>query len=388
MSDSEAPKTPTPQEEEDPELEEIRNKYQALLKRRAQAIFVNAHLQNKAAEYYRRKKTAESQTNFKSKDNNADDNDAGEAVNENNQEQRYVKYIDKLKNIKIDLKTLNSDITKQYEETKNTKTSSQQVVFEAWNSLVELYRAIASQAISSRTGKGIPLTDIDFLIRNLEKKESEVSSQRLDHIKMTNKLKKKEMQLKQREELADGLHLIDFEQLKIENQTYNEKIEERNEELMKLHQKITNTVQVLTHYKEKLQFMESESLIQSNKLKVIETEVVQCRDSLTKHKQNRDKLRTEFHKLQQNAGLLGSIGAANNAGHKKSLVLLKDFEERQDETLKLEGDIEDFRKKHGELTLDIKVYEKKIEKVRQATNITAVGTSSGSSTAVGVTAMS
>jgi len=29
--------------------------------------------------------------------------------------------------------------------------------------------------------------------------------------------------------LADGLHLIDFEQLKIENQTYNEKIEERNE---------------------------------------------------------------------------------------------------------------------------------------------------------------
>ena len=31
------------------------------------------------------------------------------------------------------------------------------------------------------------------------------------------------------EELGDGLHLIDFEQLKIENQTYNEKIEERNE---------------------------------------------------------------------------------------------------------------------------------------------------------------
>lgn len=31
------------------------------------------------------------------------------------------------------------------------------------------------------------------------------------------------------EELAEGLHMIDFEQLKIENQTYNEKIEERNE---------------------------------------------------------------------------------------------------------------------------------------------------------------
>lgn len=57
------------------------------------------------------------------------------------------------------------------------------------------------------------------------------------------------------EKLKDGLHLIDFEQLKIENQTFNEKIEERNEELMKLRKKINNTVLVLTHLKEKLQFV-------------------------------------------------------------------------------------------------------------------------------------
>jgi hypothetical protein len=56
------------------------------------------------------------------------------------------------------------------------------------------------------------------------------------------------------EELAEGLHLIDFEQLKIENQTCNEKIEERNEELLKLRKKITTVVQVLTHVKEKAQF--------------------------------------------------------------------------------------------------------------------------------------
>lgn len=43
---------------------------------------------------------------------------------------------------------------------------------------------------------------------------------------------------------AEGLHLIDFEQLKIENQSLNEKIEERNEELLKLRKKTTMTVQV------------------------------------------------------------------------------------------------------------------------------------------------
>lgn len=39
------------------------------------------------------------------------------------------------------------------------------------------------------------------------------------------------------------LHLIDFEQLKIENQTINEKIEERNEELVRLRKKNTTMVQ-------------------------------------------------------------------------------------------------------------------------------------------------
>jgi hypothetical protein len=36
-------------------------------------------------------------------------------------------------------------------------------------------------------------------------------------------------------------------------QSLNEKIEERNEELLKLRKKITTTVQILTHIREKLQ---------------------------------------------------------------------------------------------------------------------------------------
>lgn len=65
--------------------------------------------------------------------------------------------------------------------------------------------------------------------------------------------------LKKKEELAEGLHLIDFEQLKIENQTLNEKIEERNEELHKLKKKNTTTIQILTHTREKLGFVQTEN---------------------------------------------------------------------------------------------------------------------------------
>lgn len=63
-----------------------------------------------------------------------------------------------------------------------------------------------------------------------------------------------------KEEFVEDLHLIDFEQMKIENQSYNnEKIEERNKEFLKLCKKITSTVQVLAHLKEKLQFVQMEN---------------------------------------------------------------------------------------------------------------------------------
>lgn len=65
---------------------------------------------------------------------------------------------------------------------------------------------------------------------------------RLEILRLRNQLTKNQKTLKKKDELAEGLHLIDFEQLKIENQTLNEKIEERNEDLHKLKKKNTNTV--------------------------------------------------------------------------------------------------------------------------------------------------
>ena len=53
-----------------------------------------------------------------------------------------------------------------------------------------------------------------------------------------------------------GLHLIDFEQLRINNVDLNEKVEERKDEILKLKKKVTSTVEVLTHVKEKLQFLQ------------------------------------------------------------------------------------------------------------------------------------
>ena len=77
----------------------------------------------------------------------------------------------------------------------------------------------------SRTGKKIPAEFIKQKEQAEFQKDEEVNQFRLQNIALRNRLANKEKILKKKEQLADGLHLIDFEQLKIENQTLNEKIE-------------------------------------------------------------------------------------------------------------------------------------------------------------------
>ena len=108
--------------------------------------------------------------------------------------------------------------------------------------------------------------------------------------------------LKKKEEIAEGLHLIDFEQLKIENQTLNEKIEERNEDLHKLKKKETNTVQVLTHTKEKLEFIIAENAEFIKQGQEKEQELERLRKELNTTKSERDNLRVRNQGLKQQTG--------------------------------------------------------------------------------------
>ena len=125
--------------------------------------------------------------------------------------------------------------------------------------------------------------------------------------------------MKKKEQLADGLHLIDFEQLKIENQTLNEKIEERNEELHKLRKKITTTVVILSHTREKLQYVQEQNRQQNEHLKKLNDLLNDEKTDLSKLKKNRESLWKENQKLKQKTGIV----------NKKSLKT--DYDKRDDE---------------------------------------------------------
>ena len=148
--------------------------------------------------------------------------------------------------------------------------------------------------------------------------------------------------------------MIDFEQLKIENQTYNEKIEERNEDIAKLRRKITSSVEVLTHVKEKLEHLRHDNESQKSKLEDVDKILASKRSKVSRLKRSRDMLRSDNEKLRQSAGLLGKND------------LLRDYEEKVDEAELLQRRLADLKVTHAELSMNCKAVIKKINALKAA----------------------
>ncbi|KAL0020312.1 hypothetical protein WJX77_006680 [Trebouxia sp. C0004] len=157
---------------------------------------------------------------------------------------------------------------------------------------------VAKAAENSKTGRPIPHKVLSDYTKHEAVKDAELQKVRLRHLMLKAQLAKIEHRVKQKEELAEGLHLIDFEQLKIENQSLNEKIEERNEELAKLRKKTATTVQILTHVKEKLQFAQKGKEGMQVQLDSVEAALVTHRDDLSRVKLGRDKAIVATRKLR------------------------------------------------------------------------------------------
>jgi hypothetical protein len=82
-----------------------------------------------------------------------------------------------------------------------------------------------------------------------EKQEAVIEKIRLKNSTLKVHKNKLILQLKQKEEMGEVLHAIDFDQLQIENKQYLIKIEERNAELMKLKVSAGNTIQTLNFHR-------------------------------------------------------------------------------------------------------------------------------------------
>lgn len=161
---------------------------------------------------------------------------------------------------------LRAEIVRNRETTEKIQDGHRATIEEAELHLDEIKKAryeferdIAKGAVNKRTGLVVAERMLRYIEDKVRAKDTLGGKLRLKNSTLRVMKKKLEMQIKQKEEMGEVLHEVDFNQLKIENQQYLEKIDEKNQELLRLKLMAGNTLQVLNQYKKRLYTLTQES---------------------------------------------------------------------------------------------------------------------------------
>jgi hypothetical protein len=314
-------------------LQELQEKYDQLVELSEQANHTNVALQRRVIQR-------------KSQDKSYD---ASEKQSEGKvTEHKYQNVLLHVHQVRLKLRLQQVKAARMSEELKNQLEAKRQKAIECRDSFQEFKRQVARHAEYARTGKKIP----EKIIQEVEEfeldKDAEVEEVRGSNISLKNRLAKLEQLLRKKDELAENLHVIDFEQLKIENQTLNEKIEERNEELHKLRKKTIVTVQIITHMREKVQFVQQEYLALKSELAQLDLDLAAQRDLVTRTKHERDDVRGEIAKHRQQTGITNSEG------------LSRDYEARAEHIKELIQEIAQLKTRHKQMLAFLKRHGSKV----------------------------
>ncbi|KAG5273862.1 hypothetical protein AALO_G00156420 [Alosa alosa] len=132
---------------------------------------------------------------------------------------------------------------------------------------------------------------IRYFEDRMRAKDTLIEKLRLKNAALHVQKRKLYLQMRQKEEMGEALNEVDFQQLKIENSQYLERIDERNQDLLRLKLMAGNTLQILNSYKKKLQNITCES-------KLLSSEIATRRDMLVKIEEETEQAEEERAKAE------------------------------------------------------------------------------------------
>ncbi|XP_037672261.1 coiled-coil domain-containing protein 113 isoform X2 [Choloepus didactylus] len=132
------------------------------------------------------------------------------------------------------------------------------IIEEADIRLAEVQKAVHDfekdilKTISKKKGSILATQKVMKYIEDMNRQRDRMKDKlRLKNVSLKVQRKKLLLQLRQKEEVGEALHDVDFQQLKIENAQFLETIEARNQELIQLKLASGNTLQILSAYKDR-----------------------------------------------------------------------------------------------------------------------------------------
>ncbi|CAH1367043.1 unnamed protein product, partial [Tenebrio molitor] len=203
---------------------------------------------------------------------------------------------------------------------------------------------VGKEIVSSEVGKGHEEKLIERYLKRQRIQLSNIMKIRLDFIKIRNRFNEKQETLNALDNLGPDLHLIDYEQLKLDNRNLQDKLEEKELELTRVRAKCQNAVQILAHRREKTAALDVDITHLQERLEGVEGEYEDVREQLNALKQERDAYRSAIAKMKIKSGLLSRPTLLRDMCHK-----IKEIETLSDHLFDLRGECLDTMKKVNRL---------------------------------------
>ncbi|XP_017774569.1 PREDICTED: coiled-coil domain-containing protein 96-like [Nicrophorus vespilloides] len=243
-------------------------------------------------------------------------------------EEVYMKYAKKLDNF-YDLisrdKEQRGAINREMSNMKAVRDERCSNAFEDFKGMMLREKEIGSGLIYTKTGKEIPDKALDKMINIQRDKAAELQELRLTHIKIRNAVTDKHAAIRAMDRIGDNYTLMEFEQLKMENQGHADKIEERDEELSQLRKKCNGAMQCLAHVREKCSAVEIKTKIYKSNFDDKENDRIKAREMVNVFKLQRDNYRNETQRMKEESGLLTKDKLLNDM--ERSMEEIKSLEE-------------------------------------------------------------
>ena len=245
------------------------------------------------------------------------------------------------------------------EEIVQTKQSSEQLVdtlrarmeecdvriAEIKKDAYEFKRDIVTGAENFRTGKIVAEKAVRYMEDKLRAKAAVAEKLRLKNATLKQQYTKVEASLQQKEDMGEVLHVIDFDQLKIENQQYLEKIEDRNNELLRLKLTTGNTVQVLNTLKHKLHNLTAESEWLKRETTTRKESLAKISDEITRVEQEKEQAARLDRKLKREENT------------ESNMPQVLDYVQQKAEHYELERQLNAWQRKVSIAEMELKRYE-------------------------------
>jgi hypothetical protein len=214
---------------------------------------------------------------------------------------------------------------KRYQQSIEEQEKRKQDVYE----ILMKYKEELLDNAETRKGTKIPRAEIENWLSTEKRLEDDIRDLRIQSFTKSLEMNRLKKELKKMEDYFEGLHIIDFEQLKIENNTLTEKIEDRNEEIHKLKNKINYTVQILAHLQEKSKFVSSENEIKKTENENLKKEIIEMKRKLTEKKEENDKKALKQLNENKKIDQINSIPLKNY--YRKTLLHIQELAKQIDQ---------------------------------------------------------